>query len=417
MEDLSALSPVLLGTLAARPTRFGVSVIVCCHNSSLLLPKTLEHLARQVVRPEVPWEVIVVDNASTDGTVAVARRCWPSGHAKTPELACVGDIGCAPPARTADRDEPTARQRPPTQASCRVELTVVEEPRLGLAHARARGITQARYEVLAFVDDDNWLESGWVQAAFEVFKDRPEVGASGSTIEPEFETSRPAWFELVANLYATGPSPRLAGDVTTRHVPCGAGLCLRLSALADAQRKQLTTISVGRAGASLTAGEDSEIIYCLRLAGWRVWMEPRLRLRHFLPARRLTWTYARQLAYWSAYATAERDALVYACKPPRHGVLMLVRRLRETWAWQCLSVASRLLTMPIAVGKVRRATREGDPEVLHVELLHGRLRGLLAARPWYAARSGEVRQVMANMTSHAARATLETRLDGEVAGA
>jgi glycosyltransferase involved in cell wall biosynthesis len=379
VEELSALSPVLLGTLAARPTQAGVSVIVCCHNSSLLLPKTLEHLAMQVVRPDVAWEVIVVDNASTDGTGAVARRCWPSGHA--------------------------------------VDLIVVEEPRLGLAHARARGIAQARHEVLAFVDDDNWLERGWVQAAFEVFRDRPDVGACGSTIEPQFETSRPAWFESVANLYATGPSPQIVGDVTTRHVPCGAGLCLRLSALADAQRKRLKTISIGRTGSSLTAGEDCEIVYCLRLAGWRVWMEPRLRLRHFLPARRLAWAYARQLAYWSAYATAERDALVYACKPPRHGVLLLVRRLRESWAWQCLSVAFRLLALPIAAGKALRSIHEGDPEVLRVELLHGRLRGLLAARAWYAARSREVRHTMTSMMSHATRATLETRLDGEVAGA
>jgi hypothetical protein len=39
----------------------------------------------------------------------------------TPELACVGDIGCALPAGSADSDEPTARQPPPTQARCRVK--------------------------------------------------------------------------------------------------------------------------------------------------------------------------------------------------------------------------------------------------------------------------------------------------------
>jgi glycosyltransferase involved in cell wall biosynthesis len=354
METLSAPSPILIGALEERSTLTGVTVIVCCHNSSLLLPKTLEHLARQSVSPDVTWELLIVDNASTDGTGAVARRCWPDRHD--------------------------------------VPLTVVEEPRLGLAHARACGIRHARYEFLAFVDDDNWLEEGWLQAAFEVFRDQPGVGAIGSTIDPEFETSRPAWFDLVANLYATGPSPEIAGDVTTRHVPCGAGLCLRRSALADAQRKRLRSISVGRTGSTLTAGEDCEIIYCLRLAGWRVWMEPRLRVRHFLPARRLVWIYARQLAYWSAYATAERDALVYACKPPRQGLSMLVRRLRETWAWQCLSVAVSL-AIPVVV-RALRSNDEGDPEVLRVEMLRGRLQGLVAARAWYDARSLEIREVM-----------------------
>jgi glycosyltransferase involved in cell wall biosynthesis len=379
MATLSTRAPVLLGTLDERPRQVGVTVIVCCHNSSHLLPTTLEHLAAQVVSSEVRWELIVVDNASTDDTGAVAQRCWPVGQ-----------------------------QAP---------LTVVQEPRLGLAYARACGIAHARYELLAFVDDDNWLARDWVQAAFDVFRDRPGVGAVGSTIDPEFETSRPAWFGLVANLYATGPSPEVVGDVTTRHVPCGAGLCLRQSALADAQRKQLRTVSVGRMGAALTAGEDCEIIYCLRLAGWRVWMEPRLRLRHFLPARRLAWNYARQLAYWSAYATAERDALVYACKPPRHGVSLIVRRLREAWAWQCLSVALCLLTMPAGIVRALAPNNEGDPEVLRVELLRGRLRGLVAARAWYATRSSEVRDALKNIASEATRATPDAGLDGEVAGA
>ena len=379
MVTPSALSPILLGTLEGRPTHVGITVIVCCHNSSRLLPTTLEHLARQEVSPDVEWELVVVDTASLDGPGTVARHCWPAGH--------------------------------------RASLTVVEEPRLGLAHARACGIAHARYEFLAFVDDDNWLESSWVQAAFEVFRDKPDVGAVGSTIAPEFETSRPVWFDLVANLYATGPSPDIVGDVTTRHVPCGAGLCIRRSALADAQRKQLTTISVGRTGSALTAGEDCEIIYCLRLTGWRVWIEPRLRVRHFLPARRLGWVYARQLAYWSAHATAERDALVYACKPPRHGVSLIVRRLRETWAWQCLAVALRLVTMPGAFGRVARSNSEGDGEVLRLEMLRGRLQGLIAARAWYATRSFEVREAMKHIARETRRARLDTRLGGEMAGA
>ena len=167
--------------------------------------------------------------------------------------------------------------------------------------------------------------------------------------------------------------------------PFGTGRCTG---------KGFRTISVGRRGAALTAGEDSELIYCLRLAGWRVWVEPRLGVRHFLPARRLQWDYARRLAYWSAYATAERDALVYACKPPRHGLSKLARRVREGWAWQCMSAAWRLATMSFGFVKARRSTSEGDPDVLRLELVRGRLQGLLSARTWYGRRSSEVRHVM-----------------------
>jgi GT2 family glycosyltransferase len=333
----------------------GVSVIICCHNSGTLLPSTLECLTRQVV--EAPWEVVVVDNASTDHTSSVARRLWPQGIP--------------------------------------VPLRVVQEPQLGLGYARIRGMMEARYEFLTFVDDDNWLDPGWVQTTYEVLLDHPEIGALGGIIEPEFETARPNWFGPVAYLYATGPGGEPSGDVTDRHMLCGAGLNVRQSALRDIGEKGFRPVSVGRTGTSLAAGEDSELTYCLRLAGWRLWIDPRLRMKHFLPQRRLQWEYARRLAYCSAFATPERDALVYACKPPRSGLSLRLRWLRETWVWQVGAALARLLRAP--AGFVKRSLgrgTEGDTDVLQAEFLGGRLDGLLAARPWYARRSWEVRALM-----------------------
>jgi len=334
----------------------GVTVILCCHNSSANLPRTIEHLANQVVPGDIPWEVLVVDNASTDATASLAPELWPQ--------------------------------------QSRVPFKVVQEPQLGLAHARARGIAEARYEFLTFVDDDNWLCPNWIQTAYQVMCDHPEVGALGGIIEPEFETSRPDWFGPVAYLYATGPTGEPSGDVTERHMLCGAGLSVRHSALTDVQAKGFRSISVGRLGASLAAGEDSELTYSLRLAGWRLWIDPKLRMKHFLPERRLRWEYACRLAYWSAYATPERDALVYACKPPRYGLSLRARELRERWFWQVGSVLARLLRVPTGIAKRSLGGTDGDADVLRVEFLRGRLDGLLTARPWYGNRASEVRALM-----------------------
>src|SRR5260370_31920760 len=57
----------------------GVSVIICCYNSSAKLPATLGRLRSQRDTEAIPWELIVVDNASSDDTVAVARQPWPTG--------------------------------------------------------------------------------------------------------------------------------------------------------------------------------------------------------------------------------------------------------------------------------------------------------------------------------------------------
>lgn len=337
----------------------GVSVILCCHNSSANLPRTIEHLAGQVVPPGLPWEVLVVDNASTDATASLAGQLWPAWN--------------------------------------RTPFSVVQEPQLGLAYARARGIREARYEFITFVDDDNWLCPSWIQTVYEVMCDHPEVGALGGIIEPEFETSRPGWFGPVAYLYATGPADEPSGDVTKSHMLCGAGLNLRQSALADIRASGFRSISVGRKGASLGAGEDSELTYSLRLAGWRLWIDPRLRMKHFLPERRLRWEYARRLAYWSAYATPERDALVYACKPARHGLSLRVREWRESWLWQAGSALGRLLRAPSGMVKRSVGARDGDADVLLVEFLRGRFDGLLAARPWYDSRASEIRGLMARL--------------------
>ena len=346
----------------------GVSVVICCHNSEALLPATLAHLARQRVEAGIGWEVVVVDNGSTDHTAQAARAAWPA-------------------------DAPVA-------------LRVVGEPQLGLAHARARGIREARYDVITFADDDNWLCAEWIQIVFDLMRDHPEVGALGGIVEPAFETDRPSWFEPVAYLYATGPEGEPGGDVTGRHMLCGAGLNVRRGALADIQEKGFRAIAVGRTGTGVGAGEDSELTYFLRLAGWRLWIDRRLRLRHFLPARRLNWAYARRLAYGSAFATPERDALVYACKPPRTGLGLTIRKLRERWGWQLASAAARAARLSAApIGRDGGTAREGDRDVLETEFALGRLRGLLAARPWYNARAAEVRNVMKRIHAN-------TRVDG-----
>ena len=57
-----------MGTSFDALDTLGVSIVICCHNSAKLLPRTLEHLRAQEVDSTIPWEVIVVDNASTDNT-------------------------------------------------------------------------------------------------------------------------------------------------------------------------------------------------------------------------------------------------------------------------------------------------------------------------------------------------------------
>src|SRR5437867_4426773 len=134
-----------------------VSVVICCHNSAQRLPETLGHLARQKFEASIPWEVIVVDNASTDETPKIARNCWP--------------------------------------AQARSILRIVPEPQPGLSHARIRGFAEAKYAIVCFIDDDNWVCPDWVQTVAKTMSLHPEVGACGGRIEAVCEIEPPPWFE------------------------------------------------------------------------------------------------------------------------------------------------------------------------------------------------------------------------------
>ena len=297
---------------------WGVSVVICCHNSSPRLPQTLAHLAVQQVEPALSWEVIVVDNASSDGTADAAVACWP-------------DDAPAP-------------------------LSIVAESQLGIGHARLCGLKHASFEILLFVDDDNWLAPNWIQTVDEIFQEHPEVAACGGCNEAVFEIEPPAWFERFKLRYAIGEQGDKEGDVTeTRQRLWGAGIAIRKAAWQGLIGAGFSPLLVGTRGTrSAGGGEDSELCRALVLAGWRLWYSPRLRLQHYMPASRLDWNYLRGLARGNGRADIwltlykENQTPRRAAAEPLHRTKRLLRHRRR-------------LLRPLV------SPNQGDPTVLHVE--------------------------------------------------
>jgi cellulose synthase/poly-beta-1,6-N-acetylglucosamine synthase-like glycosyltransferase len=335
----------------------GVSVVVCCYNSARRLPQTLAHLASQQVAEEIPWEVIVIDNASTDGTAEVAQRSWPQGST--------------------------------------VPLRIVHEPRLGLSYARARGFSEARYEIVSFVDDDNWVCPEWVRIVQEIMCHHGEVGACGGFIEAICEETPPRWFEHYKQCYAPGAQGQdEGGDVTWRGFLMGAGLTVRKSAWEQIVRKGFQFLLVDRQGTALTAGGDHELCFAINLAGWRLWYDPRLRLRHFLPTSRLSWRLLRLQARGAGMCEAALDCYRFALldgKQEQNGGNKWLRDIRETWRWQMLVAITYLLRKPVKVPLSFRYQLEGDYDVLWIERHIGRLLGLIHTRKTY---TRTIRQIL-----------------------
>lgn len=320
----------------------GVSIVICCHNSAERLPPTLAHLASQRDCDSIPWEIIVVDNASQDNTAQVALEAWPITH---------------------------------------VPLRVVHEPRLGLTYARMRGIIEARYEYISFIDDDNWVYPDWVRLGWEIMSQHLEIGACGGCGEPVFESPPPWWFEQVKGSFAIGAQVSENPD-RPQEAPTlwGTGF-KRKTALMQLIENGFKPLLTGRQGKRLISGEDIEISLALRLAGWKLWYDPRLKFKHYLPSYRLNWNYLRRLVRGFGMSNVRLDPYRFALAgEPR----TLRQKLERTWQWQFLTGLINLRRFRRTLTKLLlKQPTEGNYYVLQFERLIGRLSELLRVRGEY----------------------------------
>jgi glycosyltransferase involved in cell wall biosynthesis len=305
----------------------------------------LKHLLAQRGDPALPWEVLLVDNASTDATAEVARSVWPTDF--------------------------------------QVPLRIVHESALGLSNARWRSFLEARYEVVSFIDDDNWVSPDWVRTAHEVFDRDPELAACGGFNDVALDSRPPAWFDTYKWSFAVGPQGP-SRDTADTNAPSlwGAGLTVRLAAWRGLQQCGFVPLLRDRTGSALSGAGDTELCLALRLAGWQLRYESRLRLTHFLPSSRLQWSYLRRLHRAFGASTVGTDPYYAALEPPRPKGRASVRR---TWEWQSAVVLKHFVTHPRTLFHLFSRAGEGNPIALSAEGQVGRLRALVEARGDYNA--------------------------------
>lgn len=322
--------------------RPGVSCVICCHNSEKRLPKTLHYLSKQKVDPSIEWEVIIVNNGSTDFTPQVARQSWPS--------------------------------------VLKISLSIVDESQLGLMHARRKGFEEALFDIVSFIDDDNWVCETWVQTIFHVMKRYPDIGACGGTNTVISETQLPWWFHKFQRSYAVGCQGETAGDITwKRGVLFGAGLTVRKYAWEDLISAGFQPLSVGRKGRLLTCGEDYEICLALRLRGWKIWYEPSLRLQHYMTSSRLRWSYLCKTLRLVGWSSPDLDPYYYASSKISSGKSLLLD-VKMYWLIEIFrAIKGLIMILPTFIISIL-VSCEGNDKVLLKERLLGRISRLSSLR-------------------------------------
>jgi len=189
--------------------------------------------------------------------------------------------------------------------------------------------------------------------------------------------SPPAWFDDFHSFYAVLTEEDLEHMQNPLTYLPTAGLCVRKAAwdrlIQNGFRFQLT----GRLGKKLQGGEDTELTLALHLSGWKLLVDPRLRLQHFMPSPRLRWTYLRRLLRGYAASHVTLDAYTEYGLSLRPGFR---RWLSERWWYQFGKSLGQIASRPHAVMAALSSCAEGRSEVIKIEQQFGRALGLLQLR-------------------------------------
>jgi glycosyltransferase involved in cell wall biosynthesis len=267
-----------------------ISAIVCTHNRAAFLPAALDSLLRQSVDPEA-YEIIVVDNLSTDETPSVTQS-YVREHAN---------------------------------------LRCIVEPKLGLSVARNAGMQQTAAELVAFTDDDAVVAPDWIERLLERFsKVHAMTAAIGGEIEPIWQVPRPGWL--------TDAMLRpLSAHLGWSDQPIVLGKGQWLCEVNCAYRRELVLgyggfpTSLGRQGGNLLSGEGT-INERLQADGYELFFDPRIRVRHTIHAERVSRDWFRRRYFWQGVTEAvtaeERQRLG---TPPEHWQILDLPQSPDEW--------------------------------------------------------------------------------------
>lgn len=239
----------------------GITILICTHNGADKLKDTLSALTKQITNPSLFWEIIVVNNLSSDDSGTIAQQIWDQFEEK-PDIS----------------------------------FKVFHEDTIGKYFALEKGLKNASFEYFIIVDDDNHLYPNYVQLAFDLINNDPSIGAIGSNSIPKFQnaqTKLPTWFTNHKERYAIGEQGT-SGDVTHRRHLWGAGMISRTSLYLEFYSKYPSFL-IGGTKEDILIAEDTE--YCLRLLlrGYKLFYNSELKLDHYVPESRLSIEYSQKL--------------------------------------------------------------------------------------------------------------------------
>lgn len=271
-----------------------ISAIICTYNRAGYLGAAIASLLKQTYSN---YEIIVVDNASTDDTKAVVEAYLPHPH-----------------------------------------LTYVYEGTLGLSAARNRGAAIARGSILAYLDDDAEASPQWLAALTEAFADHPQAAIAGGAVSLiwPLEHTPPRWLSPALSeslgAYDLGTGIQLIAD--PGQTPRGLNYAVKKSFLEftggfDPQ--------LGRVGKNLLSNEELHLTQQALASGFEVLFVPQARVAHNVAPERLHRSWFLRRSWWQGISECYREQVTHTLTRQRlktRGLCLLRGLVKALKSWQ-----------------------------------------------------------------------------------
>ena len=247
-----------------------ITVAVCTWNRASLLNRTLANMRRLIIPDGIVWELLIIDNNSTDNTSQIV-----SSH-----------LGFLPARR-------------------------IFEPNQGLSRARNRAIDEATGDLILWTDDDVIVDQRWLISYVEAAKRWPDATFFGGEITPWYEKEPPDWVRDNLDLLQGVLVIRKLGEREREfckkdrpfNLPFGANMAFRRDILI----RQPFNANVGYVGHRKMIGDETWLLNLLHSEGFQgVWV-PSAKVRHYIPLERTSVKFLYDYFYWYGRTLAQGE--------------------------------------------------------------------------------------------------------------
>ncbi len=229
-----------------------ISVIICTYNRAESLRRTLQTCCDLVIPAGVTWELLVVDNNSSDQTKSVCQ-----------------------------------------EFAANLPLRYIFEPQAGKSFALNRAIQEAQGDLLFFTDDDVDLPAEWLTVGVATASKHPDASFIGGRVIPRWETPPPPWMVKYSATWLSAVAVHQEKGATERFLSkdeafFGANVIFRRKVFTDGVAFHT---AIGPQPGSEVRGEDTELMQRLMIAGHTALYTPSLVVYHRNPSYRASESY------------------------------------------------------------------------------------------------------------------------------